>query len=52
MATGGGAAQSLRLLTEEPPTGGANTSHKPCGTLNSRPNNTPSSHHSHPEDWW
>ena len=30
----------LRLLTEEPPTGRANTSHKPCGSLNSRLNST------------
>ena len=48
----GGAAQRLRLLTEEPPTGRANTSHKPCGSLNSRPNNTSTSALGHPQVSW
>ena len=37
--------ERLRLLTEEPPTGRANTSHKPCGSLNSRLNSTLTSLH-------
>ena len=32
--------ETLRLPTEEPPPGPANTSHKPCGSLNSRLNST------------
>ena len=44
--------ETLRLLTEEPPTGRANTSHKPCGSLNSRPNNTSTSALGHPQVSW